>query len=155
MAGEDAAETKAKAEGAKITAPKVKVKDPQAIIDSAAAARGETVVEPAGVEGDKKEKEKVIKKLSPGCARPVMIHRAMAGSIERFTGILCEHYAGKWPLWLSPRQILVVPVGKGFYDYAEKVRSIFKKAKMFVDVDTSGNVSILCSVMRSVASMTS
>ncbi|TLD17561.1 uncharacterized protein PgNI_00470 [Pyricularia grisea] len=139
MAGEDAAETKAKAEGAKATAPKVKVKDPQAIIDSAAAARGETAAEPAGAEGDKKEKEKVIKKLSPGCARPVMIHRAMAGSIERFTGILCEHYAGKWPLWLSPRQILVVPVGKGFYDYAEEVRSIFKKAKMFVDVDTSGN----------------
>lgn len=90
-----------------------------------------------GVDGVKKER--VIKPLTPGCARPVMIHRAMAGSIERFTGILVEHFAGKWPFWLSPRQILVIPVGVGFYKYAEEVQRIFKAQQMFVDVDLSGN----------------
>ena len=45
-----------------------------------------------------------------GYARPVMIHRAIFGSFERMIGILTEHLAGKWPFWLSPRQILVIPV---------------------------------------------
>ena len=85
------------------------------------------------------KKERVIRPLTPGCARPVMIHRAIAGSIERFTAILTEHFAGKWPFWLSPRQILVVPVGVGFYEYAKEVQSIFKAQLMFVDVDLSGN----------------
>jgi threonyl-tRNA synthetase len=85
------------------------------------------------------KKERVIKPLTPGCARPVMIHRAIAGSIERFTGILTEHFAGKWPFWLSPRQILVIPVGVGFYEYAKEVQSIFKDQRMYVDVDLSGN----------------
>lgn len=98
--------------------------------------------EPAPVAADpdtKKEASRAIKKpLSQGCARPVVIHRAMAGSLERFTAILIEHYGGKWPFWLNPRQIMVIPVGKGFYPYAEEVRKIFKAKKMFVDVDTSG-----------------
>ena len=68
-----------------------------------------------------------------------MIHRAIAGNIERFTAILTEHFAGKWPFWLSPRQILIVPVGTGYYDYAKEVQSIFKAQNMFVDVDLSGN----------------
>ncbi|KAI1848341.1 hypothetical protein JX265_008879 [Neoarthrinium moseri] len=121
--------------------PKPKVKNPQAVIDSAQAAR-EKASEPAAVDGKdapKKEKERVIKPVSAGCARPVMIHRAMAGSIERFTAILCEHFAGKWPFWLSPRQILIIPVGVGFYDYAEEVQKIFRQEKMYVDVDLSGN----------------
>lgn len=90
--------------------------------------------------GDKADgaKRAVKKPLTTGCARPVVIHRAMAGSIERFSAILCEHYGGKWPFWLSPRQIMVIPVGKGFYDYAEEVRKIFKGKMMYVDVDTSG-----------------
>ncbi|KKA28045.1 hypothetical protein TD95_001539, partial [Thielaviopsis punctulata] len=96
----------------------------------------------AGAEGEKEKTETkkwaFRKALSPGCARPVMIHRAMAGSIERFTGILCEHFAGKWPFWISPRQIMVIPVGKGFFSYAEEVRQIFHDAKTFVDVDLSG-----------------
>jgi threonyl-tRNA synthetase len=50
------------------------------------------------------------KPLAPGCARPVVIHRAIYGSFERFIAILCEHFAGKWPFWLSPRQILIIPV---------------------------------------------
>lgn len=85
------------------------------------------------------KKERVIKPLTPGCARPVMIHRAIAGSFERFTGILIEHFAGKWPFWLSPRQILVIPVGVGFFKYAEEVHQIFKAQHMYVDVDLSGN----------------
>jgi threonyl-tRNA synthetase len=88
---------------------------------------------------DGARKERVIKPLTPGCARPVMIHRAMAGSIERFTAILTEHFAGKWPFWLSPRQILIVPVGVGFYHYAKEVQAIFRKEKLYVDVDLSGN----------------
>jgi threonyl-tRNA synthetase len=85
------------------------------------------------------KKERVIKPLTPGCARPVIIHRAIAGSIERLTGILIEHFAGKWPFWLSPRQILVIPVGVGFFNYAQEVQKIFKAQHMFVDVDLSGN----------------
>jgi threonyl-tRNA synthetase len=90
-------------------------------------------------EGAVAKKERVIKPLTPGCARPVMIHRAIAGSIERFTGILIEHFAGKWPFWLSPRQILVIPVGVGYFKYAEEVQQIFKAQHMYVDVDLSGN----------------
>lgn len=54
-------------------------------------------------------REDHMRPLTPGYARPVMIHRAMAGSIERFTGILIEHFGGKWPFWLSPRQIVSFP----------------------------------------------
>lgn len=93
----------------------------------------------ADVDGVGAKKERVIKPLTPGCARPVMIHRAIAGSVERFTGILIEHFAGKWPFWLSPRQILVIPVGVGYFKYAEEVQRIFKEQHMYVDVDVSGN----------------
>jgi threonyl-tRNA synthetase len=93
-----------------------------------------------GVSGkDKESKKEKAKALTPGCARPVMIHRAMAGSIERFVAVLIEHFGGKWPFWLSPRQILIVPVGVGFYEYAQEVQGIFRKQHMFVDVDLSGN----------------
>jgi threonyl-tRNA synthetase len=95
-------------------------------------------IQVADEEGKESKKAK-SKALTPGCARPVMIHRAMAGSIERFVAVLIEHFGGKWPFWLSPRQILVVPVGVGFYDYARKVQSIFHEQHMFVDVDLSGN----------------
>ena len=92
--------------------------------------------EPAAVDQEKKDGKKkplLIKKpLSPGCARPVMIHRAMAGSIERFTAILCEHFAGKWPFWLSPRQIIIIPVGMGFLDYAKEVAKLLKKEHFYV-----------------------
>ncbi|KAM7197179.1 threonyl-tRNA synthetase [Naviculisporaceae sp. PSN 640] len=102
--------------------------------------------EPAAAAGDeKKDKDNkrkpllVKKPLAAGCARPVMIHRAMAGSIERFTAILCEHFAGKWPFWMSPRQVMVIPVGMGFLDYAKEVALILKQEKIHVDVDSSGN----------------
>lgn len=53
--------------------------------------------------------------------RPVIIHRAILGSVERMIAILTESYAGKWPFWLSPRQCIVIPVGAPFNDYAFKV----------------------------------
>lgn len=60
--------------------------------------------------------------LGPGYARPVILHRAILGSIERMTGVLCEHFAGKWPFWLSPRQVMVVPVSEDAFEYARYVR---------------------------------
>ena len=75
----------------------------------------------------------------PGRARPVMLHRAIIGSFERFMAILIEHFGGKWPYWLSPRQVLVIPVMPAVNDYAEEVRSVLKLHKMNVDVDISGN----------------
>mmetsp|Transcript_6212 Transcript_6212/g.8231 ORF Transcript_6212/g.8231 Transcript_6212/m.8231 type:complete len:777 (+) Transcript_6212:58-2388(+) len=69
--------------------------------------------------------------------RPVMVHRAMLGSVERIIAILTEHFGGKWPFWLSPRQVLVVPVGAGFLDYATDVQVQLKAAGFFADVETS------------------
>lgn len=71
--------------------------------------------------------------------RPVMIHRAIFGSFERMIGILCEHYYGKWPLWLSPRQVLVIPVGKQVFDYAQEVRDFFHSNGFYADVDVGPN----------------
>ncbi|KAK4452063.1 putative threonyl-tRNA synthetase [Podospora aff. communis PSN243] len=110
-----------------------------------AAAAPAPKEEPAAADEEKdrkdgKKKPLLVKKpLSQGCARPVMIHRAMAGSIERFTAILCEHFAGKWPLWLSPRQVIIIPVGMGFLDYAKEVAALLKKEHFYADVDSSGN----------------
>jgi len=67
--------------------------------------------------------------------RPVMIHRAILGSVERMIAILCENYAGKWPFWLSPRQVLVVPVATPFDQYAEEVGKRLHDAGLEVDVD--------------------
>lgn len=73
-------------------------------------------------------------------SRPVMIHRAILGSVERMTAILTEHFKGKWPFWLSPRQILVVPVGVKFYGYAEGLKErLVKEFGFYADVDVSGN----------------
>jgi threonyl-tRNA synthetase len=55
--------------------------------------------------------------------RPVMIHRAPFGSMERFMGILIEHFAGAFPLWLAPEQARVCPIGEKFFDYGKKVEA--------------------------------
>lgn len=68
-------------------------------------------------------------------ARPVVIHRAIIGSFERFLGILIEHFAGKWPFWLSPRQVLVVPVSSTQNAYAEELKRVLTADKLHVDVD--------------------
>jgi threonyl-tRNA synthetase len=70
---------------------------------------------------------------------PVIIHRAILGSVERMTAILIEHYGGKWPFWLSPRQALVVPVALPYVDYARHVQKTLWDAGYFVDVDDSRN----------------
>jgi len=67
--------------------------------------------------------------------RPVMIHRAVFGSIERFLAILLEHLGGKWPFWLSPRQCIIVPVSDKQLEYAKKVRDQIAAEHIFVDVD--------------------
>lgn len=77
--------------------------------------------------------------LPAGYGRPVMIHRAILGSFERMFGILTEHFGGKWPFWLSPRQILIIPVMPALNDYAEEVRSLFRAQNFYVDADLSGN----------------
>jgi threonyl-tRNA synthetase len=88
---------------------------------------------------DGKTADKDPDALAAGRARPVMIHRAIIGSFERFIAILCEHFAGKWPFWLSPRQILVIPVMKAANEYVEEIQMIFHKARMYCDIDVSGN----------------
>ena len=75
----------------------------------------------------------------PGRARPVMIHRAIVGSFERFIAVITEHFAGKWPFWLSPRQVLVIPVMPTVNDYVEEVQRLLRAQKMHADIDISGN----------------
>ena len=67
--------------------------------------------------------------------RPVMIHRAPFGSLERFIGVLIEHCGGNFPLWLAPVQVTVVPVGQDFYPYAEEVAVKLRSRDVRVDVD--------------------
>ncbi len=74
--------------------------------------------------------------------RPVMIHRALFGSIERFMGILIEHFAGKFPLWISPRQVCVITIADRHQKYAHQIASEVKKAGFLCDVDdTSESVN--------------
>lgn len=68
--------------------------------------------------------------------RPVIIHRAILGSVERMIAILTESCAGKWPFWLSPRQCTVVPVGPPFDSYAEEVKKEIFDAGFMCDADT-------------------
>ena len=69
--------------------------------------------------------------------RPVMIHRALFGSIERFVGVLTEHYAGVFPPWLSPVQVVGIPVAADFNDYLSGVAERLRAAGVRVEVDTS------------------
>ncbi|GAB2233368.1 hypothetical protein Droror1_Dr00002590 [Drosera rotundifolia] len=69
--------------------------------------------------------------------RPVMIHRAILGSVERMLAILLEHYKGKWPFWLSPRQAIVCTVSEKSEAYAVQVHDQIHAAGYYVDIDTS------------------
>ena len=68
---------------------------------------------------------------------PVMLHRAVLGSLERFIGILIEHYAGAFPLWLAPEQIRILPVSDKALDYAGRVQNSLREAGFRVEVDAS------------------
>ncbi|MDE5588637.1 MAG: threonine--tRNA ligase [Acetatifactor sp.] len=67
--------------------------------------------------------------------RPIMIHRVVFGSIERFIGILIEHFAGKFPLWLSPVQIKVLPISEKYIEYAKGIEMTLKKEGLRCEVD--------------------
>ena len=69
--------------------------------------------------------------------RPVMIHRALFGSVERFFGILVEHYAGAFPAWLAPVQTTIVPVADRHLEYADEVATAIHEAGIRVDVDST------------------
>ena len=71
--------------------------------------------------------------------RPIVIHRAPFGSIERFTGILIEHYGGDFPLWLAPRQIAIIPIADRHNAYAEELRAELHAAGLRAEVDDSSN----------------
>jgi threonyl-tRNA synthetase len=69
--------------------------------------------------------------------RPVMVHRAILGSVERFMGILIEHFAGAFPLWLSPVQIAILPVADRHVEFAESLAKELQQHDLRVEVDTS------------------
>ena len=68
--------------------------------------------------------------------RPVMIHRTILGSMERFIGVLIEHYAGKFPVWLSPVQVSILPISDKYNDYGYEIADILKAKGVRVQVDT-------------------
>lgn len=74
--------------------------------------------------------------------RPVIIHRAILGSVERMIAILTENYGGKWPLWLSPNQVMVVPVGPTCEEYAQKVKQEFHNSGFMTDVDLDAGCTL-------------
>ena len=67
--------------------------------------------------------------------RPVVIHRAPFGSLERFIGVLIEHYAGEFPLWLAPIQVAVIPVSQHFLEYSQKIYNELKSKSIRVELD--------------------
>ena len=67
--------------------------------------------------------------------RPIMIHRACFGSMERFIGILIEHFAGAFPTWMAPVQVKILPISEKHVEYAEKLRKAFKDAYVRVELD--------------------
>ncbi len=72
-------------------------------------------------------------------AQPVMIHRAILGSAERFLGIIIEHYAGAFPLWLSPVQLALLPISEHELSYSQKIASDLAKEGLRVELDESSN----------------
>ena len=93
-------------------------------------------------DGDKAGSAPPKKKQADGAAkegfeRPVMVHRAMLGSVERMFAVLTEHFGGKWPLWLSPRQVMIVPVHSDQFSYGEAIRSRLHSLGFYAECDAS------------------
>jgi threonyl-tRNA synthetase len=70
-------------------------------------------------------------------ARPVMLHRVIFGSLERFIGTLIEHYAGNFPVWLAPEQVLIIPIKSECEDFAREAESLIKEGKVRASIDLS------------------
>ena len=68
--------------------------------------------------------------------QPIMLHRVLLGSLERFMGALVEHYNGDLPLWLAPVQVMVIPIKDSVMDYAKKIERALKEAKLRVEIDS-------------------
>ena len=71
--------------------------------------------------------------------RPVMLHRVILGSIERFIGVITEHYAGAFPTWISPVQVRILPISENEVDYANNIKNTLVKAGFRVEVDSENN----------------
>ena len=71
--------------------------------------------------------------------RPVIIHRAILGSVERMMAVLIEHTGGRWPFWLSPRQVCVIPVTEALFEYGRQVGAALSADGLYADVDDSSN----------------
>lgn len=71
--------------------------------------------------------------------RPYMIHRALLGSIERFFGVLIEHYAGAFPAWLAPEQVRIIPIGESCFDYCKELEKKLRREEFRVTADLSTN----------------
>ncbi len=69
--------------------------------------------------------------------RPVVIHRAISGSLERFMGVMIEHFAGNFPLWLSPNQITILPISDAHNEYAKTIHSLLEEANIRIKLDNS------------------
>jgi threonyl-tRNA synthetase len=69
--------------------------------------------------------------------RPVVIHRAISGSLERFMAVMIEHFAGNFPIWLSPTQVKIIPVRENHNEYAKKISEELKALNVRVDLDDS------------------
>ncbi|CAM9917659.1 unnamed protein product [Laminaria digitata] len=129
MEGQDGAAAAPAAEGAAAAPAKA---------EGAAPAKGEGGGGGGGGGGGASNKGGGKGKAEMGeMKRPVMIHRAMLGSVERMIAVLTEHYGGKWPFWLSPRQALIVPVAQRYIEYANSVKERLHAAGFFVDAEVS------------------
>ena len=71
--------------------------------------------------------------------RPFMVHRVLYGSLERFFGVLIEHYGGAFPLWLAPVQAVVIPIADRHMDHARHVQRELRQHRLRVEVDSSGD----------------
>lgn len=74
--------------------------------------------------------------------QPIIIHRAVLGSLERFIAMLTESFAGKWPFWLSPRQAIIVPIRSAIDDYALQLKEKLHNAGFHVEVELDPSLSI-------------
>lgn len=82
--------------------------------------------------------------INEECAKiqPIIIHRAVFGSIERFVAMLTENFAGKWPFWLSPRQAIVLPIRDALDSYATELKDILHKEGFHVDMELDPGLTI-------------